>query len=84
MITVKLLGGAKKAVGQSHVILDRPFASIAEILKFLKENAVQSKILDPNNILIAINGVESTMLCGDDAIVKAGDTVTIVTVVHGG
>ena len=84
MITIKLLGGAKKAVGQSYVILDRPFASIAEILKFLKENAVQSKILDPNNILIAINGVESTMLCGDDAIVKTGDTVTIVTVVHGG
>jgi sulfur carrier protein ThiS len=24
------------------------------------------------------------MLYGDDAIVKAGDTVTIVTVVHGG
>jgi molybdopterin converting factor small subunit len=84
LITIKLLGGAKKAVGQSRVILDRPFASIAEILKFLKENAVQSKILDPNNILIAINGADSTMLYGDDAIVKAGDTVTIVTVVHGG
>jgi molybdopterin synthase sulfur carrier subunit len=84
LITIKLLGGAKKAVGQSDIILDRPLASIAEILKFLKENAVQSKILDPNNILIAINGADSAMLYGDDTIVKTGDTVTIVTIVHGG
>lgn len=84
MITIKLLGGAKKAVGQSDIILDRPLASIAEILKFLKEKAVQSKILDPNNIIIAINGADSAMLYGDDTIVKTGDTVTIVTIVHGG
>lgn len=84
MITIKLLGGAKKAVGQSDVILDRPLASITEILKFLKEKAVQSKILDPNNIMIAINGADSAMFYGVDTIVKTGDTVTIVTVVHGG
>ena len=84
MITIKLLGGAKKAVGKSYLILDKPFASITEILKFLEQNAIEPKILDPHNILIAINGADSAMLGGNDTIIKTGDTVTIVTVVHGG
>ena len=84
MITIKLLGGAKKAVGKSCIIFDKPFASISEILTFLKENAVESKILNPNNILITINGADSSLLSGNDTLVKTGDMVTIVTVVHGG
>lgn len=84
MITIQLLGGAKKAVGQSCVILDRSSASIAEILKLLKDRAVQPKILDPSNILVTLNGADSAMLRGDDTTVKTGDIVTIVTIVHGG
>lgn len=84
MITIKLLGGAKKAVGKSCIIFDKPFASISEILTFLKENSVEPKILDPNNILITINGADSSLLSGNDTLVKTGDMVTIVTVVHGG
>ena len=84
MITIKLLGGAKKAIGQSYVSLDRSFTSIAEILKLLKDKAVQPKILDPSNILVTLNGADSAMLRGDDTTVKSGDIVTIVTVVHGG
>ena len=84
MITIQLLGGAKKAVGQSSVSLDRSSASIAEILKLLKDRAVQPKILDPSNILVTLNGADSAMLRGDDTTVKTGDIVTIVTVVHGG
>ena len=84
MITIKLLGGAKKAVGRSCIIFNKPFASISEILTFLRENAVESKILNPDNILIAINGADSTVLSGNETLVKTGDMVTIVTVIHGG
>jgi molybdopterin converting factor small subunit len=84
LITIKLLGRAKKVAGQSYVILDRPFASISEILKFLEDNALKSKALDRNNILITVNDADSTMLGRDDAIVKTGDIVTIVSAVHGG
>jgi sulfur-carrier protein len=84
LITIKLLGGAKKAVGKSYVSLDRSSASIAEILKLLKERAVEPKILEPSNILVTLNGADSAMLRGDDTTVKTGDIVTIVTVVHGG
>ncbi|MGC2426187.1 MAG: MoaD/ThiS family protein, partial [Nitrososphaeraceae archaeon] len=72
------------AIGRSCIIFNKPFASISEILTFLKENAVESKILNPNNILIAINGADSALLCENDTLVKTGDMVTIVTVVHGG
>jgi molybdopterin converting factor small subunit len=84
LIDIKLLGGVKKAVGRSTLILDRHVASISEILKFLKDNVGESKNLDADNILVTINGADSSMLSRDENIVKTGDTVTIVTIVHGG
>ncbi|MFL6347778.1 MAG: MoaD/ThiS family protein [Nitrososphaeraceae archaeon] len=84
MIDIKLLGGVKKAVGRSTLVLDRQVASISEILKFLKDNVGESKNLDADNILVTINGADSSMLSRDENIVKTGDTVTIVTIVHGG
>jgi sulfur-carrier protein len=84
MIYVKLLGGVKKAVGKPSISLDEPRLSISEILMLLRRDAKQPGILGPNNILIAVNGVESSSLDGSDTIVESGDTVTIVTVVHGG
>lgn len=92
MITINLLGGARKAVGKSSIVLEKHSASIQEILKFLWENAVPTShslegsktALDYNNIMITINGVESTILGGTDTSIRSGDVVTIVTVVHGG
>jgi sulfur-carrier protein len=34
--------------------------------------------------MIAINGVESSVLGGREAKISSGDTVTILSVVHGG
>jgi sulfur-carrier protein len=93
LITINLLGGARKAIGKSSVILEKHSTSIQEVLEFLKENAVatphfpegsRKTTLDYNNILITINGVESTILGGTDTSIQSGDVVTIVTVVHGG
>jgi sulfur-carrier protein len=84
LIAINLLGGVKKAVGRSTLVLDRHVASISEILKFLKDNVGESKNLDADNILVTINGADSSMLSRDENIVKTGDTVTIVTIVHGG
>jgi sulfur-carrier protein len=92
LITINLLGGARKAIGKSSVVLDKHSTSIQEILKFLKESAVATPrsperlktALDYNSILITINGVESTILGGTDTSIQSGDVVTIVTVVHGG
>ena len=84
MIDIRLLGGIKKAVGRSTLVLDKQIASISEILTFLKANVQDSKNFDPDNILVTINGTESSMLSQDENIVKTGDNVTIVTIVHGG
>ena len=84
MITIRLLGGAKKAVGKPAVCFDRSSASVSEILKFLTTISSQPQLLQPSNLIIALNGIDSASLHGHSTVVNSGDTVTIVTVVHGG
>lgn len=84
MIKIRLLGGAKKAVGKPAVDFDRPAASVSEILQFLAGISTDARLLQPNNLIVALNGVDSAALQGQQTVAKSGDTVTIVTVVHGG
>jgi sulfur carrier protein ThiS len=50
----------------------------------LRRDVKEPEVLSPHNILVAVNGVESSSLGGNDTVIESGDTVTIVTVVHGG
>lgn len=85
MITIRLLGGARKAVGSTSAVnFDRHQASVLEILKFLQNISAEPRLLQPNNLIIAVNGVDSAALQGESTVARDGDTVTIVTVVHGG
>jgi sulfur-carrier protein len=84
MIKLELLGGVKKAVGRSSVILEEASLPISEILMRLRCNVREPEVLTLNNILVAVNGVEFSSLDGTDTVVQSGDTVTIVTVAHGG
>ncbi len=85
MIVVRLLGGAKKAVGgKASLNLDRPSASVLEILQFLQGMSSEPRLLKRENLIIAINGVDSAALQGTETLARSGDTVTVVTVVHGG
>lgn len=84
MIKLELLGGVKKAVGRSSVILEEASLPISEILMLLRRDVKEPGVLTLNNILVAVNGVESSSLDGADTLVETGDTVTIVTVAHGG
>jgi sulfur-carrier protein len=84
MIDIKLLGGIRKAAGKPNLVLDKHIASVSEILGFLKQNVMDPKDFDANNILVTINGTDSSLLSADQNVVKSGDTVKIVTIVHGG
>ena len=84
MITVRLLGGAKKAVGKSSTVIPQPRLSISQILDLLRNDAEDPGLLNPTNLLVTINGVESSSLRGNDTIVQSGDVLTVVSVVHGG
>jgi molybdopterin converting factor small subunit len=84
MIKIRLLGGAKKAVGRPSLDLDRKQASVSEVLTFLQGISQEPRLLQAGNLIIAVNGVDSQALSGPDTVASEGDTVTIVTVVHGG
>lgn len=84
MITVDLLGGIRKTAGFSKVNINVTNSSINEILALLeKEYDLKNKIKE-DEIMIAINGVESSVLGGMGAKISSGDTITILSVVHGG
>jgi molybdopterin synthase sulfur carrier subunit len=84
LINIKLLGGIKKTAGRSSLVFNKQIASISEVLTFLKDNVNDPNILDTGNVLVTINGADSSMLSKDENILKTGDSVTIVTIVHGG
>lgn len=84
MITVALLGGIRKVAGFSTVSINITDSSINEILTLLERDYnLQNKIKE-SEIMIAINGVESSILGGREARISSGDIVTILSVVHGG
>ncbi len=84
MITVDLVGGIRKIAGFSTVNINVTNSNINEILSLLgREYHLENKI-KKNEIMIAINGVESSVLGGMEAKISSGDTVTILSVVHGG
>jgi sulfur-carrier protein len=84
LITVDLVGGIRKTAGFSTVNINVTNSDINEILSLLgREYDLENKI-KKNEIMIAINGVESTVLGGMEAKISSGDTVTILSVVHGG
>ena len=53
-------------------------------MDLLRKNVAEPAKLNFDNIIIAVNGVDSSALGGVEAFAKAGDEVTVVSIVHGG
>lgn len=81
MITVKLLGGAKRIFGKDQIIIEKQNMGISELLDAL--HSISDQNIVSANMLIAVNGIELSVL-GSNAQIKDGDVVSIVPVVHGG
>lgn len=84
MITLKLLGGVKFATGKTSIAIDKPQSTIKEIMEELKNDSRNSKILNEQNLIITVNGVDSSITGGKETVIKSGDILTIVTIIHGG
>jgi len=84
LITLKLLGGVKKAIGKNSIVIDKSQSTLKEIFKELKNKSKDARIIDEKNLMISVNGVDSSVIGGKDAIIKTGDIITIVTIIHGG
>ena len=82
MITVRLLGGAAKAAGAGAIEIDSDRTTVGDILAALESRT--SGAFGASNVLVAVNGADSSAAGGPRAAVRAGDDVAVIPVVHGG
>ena len=81
---MKLLGGVKFAVGKNSIVIDKSQSTVKEIIKELKNEAIEPKILNEKNLMVSVNGIDSSVTGGKETVIKTGDVITIVTIIHGG
>ena len=85
MIMIKLVGGAKKSFSTDELKIDKSDITIQELLDLLLNlKPVDTPNLDVENILIAINGADSSAMDGKNTKIKNNDVVSIIPVIHGG
>ncbi|MFZ1078042.1 MAG: KEOPS complex subunit Cgi121 [Nitrosotalea sp.] len=85
MITVKLLGGAKRSFSSDKISIEKNSMTVSDLLVFLQDLVSKNMpAFDDKNVLVAINGVDSSALQGAETSLKDGDIVSIIPVVHGG
>ena len=85
MIIVRFLGGAKKSFFTDHLEIDRSDISISDLLEILLSIKPEHTLsLDVENILIAVNGVDSSAMDGKSTLLRNDDVVSIIPVIHGG
>ena len=85
MITVKFLGGAKKSFSVDNLTLEKTDLSIEQLLDFLIKNKPKNDYkLDVKNLLVAVNGIDSSAMDGPLTKLKNDDVVSIIPIIHGG
>lgn len=85
MFTVKFVGGAKKSFPIGQLKIDQSNLTIQELISLLlKLKSADTPKLDTDNVLIAINGADSSAINGKSTIIKENDFVSIIPVIHGG
>lgn len=85
LISINLLGSIKKLIGHSNLqINEEELANVNGIISYLENNYYSNNKINENEILVAINGIESSLLGGHNAKISSGDVVTILSIVHGG
>lgn len=84
MIIVDLRGGIRKSVGYPQLRVEEDGITIDDMIDYIENRYELSGEIKKNEIMVAINGVDSSILGGGRAKITSGDIVTILTVVHGG
>ena len=82
---MKLLGGAKKSFSTDKIILEQNVSTINELISHLMQIKPKDTLeFDTNNLLIAVNGVDSSALQGYDTKLNGNDEISIIPIIHGG
>ncbi|MFZ0204331.1 MAG: MoaD/ThiS family protein [Nitrososphaeraceae archaeon] len=85
MILIRLLGRYKKAMGCSSLKYRKHPASINEIVSYLDGSVSgYNTFFKRDNFLIVVNGVDSSLLDANESLVRDGDIVTVIPIIHGG
>lgn len=79
------MGGAKKIFSTDYVEIEKTDITIEQLLDLLtKNNSNNDNKLDTNNLLVAVNGIDSSAMNGSLTKLKQGDVVSIIPIIHGG
>lgn len=85
MITIKFLGGARKSFSKEKMLLDKNLITVDELLNYLvSKKPTNTNDFDLNNIIVAVNGADSSSMHGKSTMLKDGDEVSIIPIIHGG
>ena len=71
-------------MGKTSLVIDKSQSTLKEIIEELKNQSRNTKILNEQNLIITVNGVDSSVTGGKETVIKSGDILTIVTIIHGG
>lgn len=93
VVTVRFIGPLRSILGKSKLAIENESAislrkaldKIVEELPQIKQALFDPELEDPRpNVLILVNGKEIGVLNGLETILKNGDEVVFVPVIHGG
>lgn len=71
-------------VGEDSILIDEPVVTLSHVMDLLRKNSAEPSKFNFDNIIVAVNGVDCSLLGGNEASAKEGDEVTVVSIVHGG
>ena len=85
MITINFTGGARKSFQTDSLKITKNISNISELITYLiSQKPNNTPNFDGKNLLIAINGVDSSALDGINTQLKSDDVVNIIPIIHGG
>ena len=85
MITVNFTGGARKSFQTNSLEITQNVNTISELIIYLiSQKPKNTPDFDGKNLLIAVNGIDSSALDGNNTLLKFGDVVNIIPIIHGG
>jgi tRNA threonylcarbamoyladenosine modification (KEOPS) complex Cgi121 subunit/molybdopterin converting factor small subunit len=85
MIIINFIGGARKSFQTDSLKLTKNLFTISELIAYLiSQKPENTPNFDGKNVLIAVNGVDSSALDGNNTKLKSDDVVNIIPIIHGG
>ena len=85
MTTVNFIGGARKSFQTDSLEISQNLDTLSQLITYLvKHKPENTPDFDGKNLLIAVNGVDSSALDGNDTKLNSNDIINIIPIIHGG